>query len=247
MKKYVIICLALGLLSSVNVSAQAFKKGSLNFDLGIGFGGYGTEQTQTTSISALVSFPGFSFPIESDTTFSTTDGAASVIIPFSFEYGISDKIGLGLDLTSSNYIIDNDDKEFLNSVKGFDFGLKVNYHLLNSDKNDLFVGLGLGMSSVKWTYKDDLVNNPYGLSSASGSGSYFSLGITDRIFITDRIGILFNLEYRGYNYTGIETEADPSNAFSGLGVAGVTDIKFEQSLDWKLSGEHFGTGLAVKF
>ena len=240
MKKYLIICSVLSLLVSVNVNAQAFQKGNINFDLGFGLGIYGTKQTVETKLTGNA----FGTPFSQSNVSDTTDGTASTIIPFSFEYGVSDKIGLGVDLTSSSYFIDEADRKYLSSVKGFDFGLKVNYHLLNSEKNDLFVGLGLGASSINWTYGSDLTNNPFGLTSAKGSGTYFSLGITDRIFFSDHIGILFNLEYRGYNYSGIVAEGDASDAFA---IFGITDVNFEQTLDWKLNGVHFGTGIAVKF
>jgi hypothetical protein len=240
MKKYIIASLALSLLFSVNANGQAFQKGSINLDLGIGLGMYGTKQTVETELTANA----FGTPFSQSNVNDTTDGAASTIIPFSFEYGISDKIGLGVDLTSSNYFIDEEDKKYLNSVKGFDFGVRVNYHLLNSEKNDLFIGLGLGASTIKWTYGSSLTNNPFGLTDAKGSGSYFSLGLTDRIFFSEHVGILFSLEYRGYSYSGIVAEGEGSDAFAAFGV---TDVKFKQTLDWKLNGVHFGTGIAVKF
>lgn len=232
--------LGLSLIFINHTQAQAFQKGNINIDIGIGFGIYGTQQKTTSNLSFEVGGTPFSQTNVND----TTDGAVSRIIPISFEYGISDKIGLGLDLTSSNYYIDEDDRKYTRSVKGFDFGLKANYHLLNADKNDLFIGIGLGVSSMNWEFEND-VTNVFGLSSASGSGLYFSLGITDRIFFSDHVGILFNLGYRGYSYP--EIRYDVKDATSTLAALGVTNIKFSQTSDWKLNGVHIGTGLAIKF
>ena len=183
-------------------------------------------------------------PFSQSSVHDTTDGAASVIIPFSFEYGISNKFGLGLDLTSSNYVISDEDKKHISSVNGFDFGIKVNYHLLNSEKNDLFIGLGIGISKVNWKFKTD-VTNVFGLSSATGSGTYFSLGITDRIFFSEHFGIMFNLSYKNYRYPEIVYEV--GDATASLEALGATDVKFAQELDWKLNGVNAGIGLALKF
>ena len=35
-------------ISSVNLFSQAFEKGNINFDLGLGFGAYGTKVTYKT-------------------------------------------------------------------------------------------------------------------------------------------------------------------------------------------------------
>ncbi len=142
---------------------QAFQKGNINIDLGLGFGAYGTKVTFKDSNSGL--------------EFTETDGAVSTVIPLSFEYGISDRIGLGLQVGMSSYFIDNEDStDVSESVKSVDFALKFNFHLLNADRNDLFVGLAIGGSSVNWTFKNSS-------ETYSGSGTYFSLYLTDRIFL----------------------------------------------------------------
>jgi len=190
MKKYIIICLALTLLSSFNVNAQAFQKGTINSDLGIGLGIYGTSQTSTTGLT--VDLNGLPLVILPETTRDTTDGAASKIIPISFEYGVSDKIGLGLDLTLSNYFIDKEDKEFLNSVKGFDFGLKGYYHIVSTDKYDLSVGVGLGMSKINWKFNRVVDLNSGFIteeSEAKGNGMYWNLEVKHKFFFSENVGV----------------------------------------------------------
>lgn len=220
------------IVGSSTVMAQSFEKGSIHFDLGlVGIGVYGTSQTTTTTSN----FGG----VTAEQTNDTTDGAASFIVPIRFEYGISNRIGLGADLTFNNYFIDDEDKKNTNSVKSFDFGVRFNYHLLNSDRNELILGVGLGISSIKF----DLVANPQQIiKEYSGSGAYWSLGVTDRIFFTDHIGILFYLEYKGYNYN-LDTEFTPEfeNLINSAGV------KFSQEIDWTFNGANFGLGVALKF
>ncbi|OFZ00362.1 MAG: hypothetical protein A3K10_07820 [Bacteroidetes bacterium RIFCSPLOWO2_12_FULL_31_6] len=207
------------------VNAQAFQKGNKNIDLGLGVGAYGTTTTFTVSF--------FGIPL----SFTENDGAASTMVPISFEYGISNKIGLGVQLGYSNYFIDDSNDVKVNgietgekevntteSVKSIDFAIKINFHLLNAEKNDLFIGLALGGSSVNWLDKSG--------EELKGSGSYVSLYLTDRIFFSDHIGILFNLGYTGYQYANVTSSSNSS---------------FITSLEWKLKGVNIGTGLAVKF
>ena len=203
------IVFALLFISNSSVYAQAFQKGNINLDLGVGFGAYGTRVVYEAA----------------GLEFSETDGAASTIVPIGFEYGISDRFGLGLQFGFVNYCIDNDSNEFTESVKSVDFALKFNFHLLNSDRNDLFLSLGLGGSAANWTFKNTT-------ETYSGSGSYFSFSLVDRIFFNDNVGISFNLGYVGYNYSNMESS---------------NNNPFLDGLKWSLKGVNLGTGLAVKF
>jgi hypothetical protein len=204
------------LITSNAVFGQAFEKGNINIDLGLGFGAYGTRSEFTTpAINVLfITLP--------PTTVVNNDGAASTIVPIGFEYGVSNKVGLGIQLGFSNYFIDNEDStETVESVKSVDFAFKVNYHLSNSDKNDLFVGLALGGSSVNWKDLDG--------TELKGGGSYVSLYLADRLFFSEHFGVLFNLGYTVYNYTEITSNDNPT------------------TLKWTLRGINLGTGLALKF
>jgi hypothetical protein len=215
MKKIAQLVLVVILLSGT-AFGQAFQKGNVNFDLGIGFGAYSTRSEFTTPAINIL------FITIPPTTVVKNDGAASTMVPISFEYGVSNKVGLGVQLGFSNYFIDNEDStETVESVKSVDFAFKVNYHLSNSDKNDLFVGLALGGSSVNWKDLDGTV--------LKGGGSYVSLYLSDRLFFSEHFGVLFNLGYTVYNYTEITSNDNPS------------------SLKWTLRGLNLGTGLALKF
>ncbi len=255
MRKYVIVLLALCLLTSINVSAQAFQKGSVNFDLGFGLGGYSTDQTHTGSVSATVGVFPFVFPFSLDTSFSSSDGAVVKLFPFSFEYGISDKVGLGIDFTYNNYVVEIEGQSFTANVKSFDFGLKGYYHIVNSDKFDLSVGLGFGISSIKFNvhgYTDQINVNLYTIdfeideTTGKGNGKYINLAFKGKYWLSKSIGIFGEVGYKGYSYSSVDTdtsgeEADlESNPF-------VSEVSIKDEFTFKMNGVDLGLGLAFKF
>lgn len=241
MRKIIYLIVLAAFIQFNNVKAQAFEKGSKVLSIGMGIGGYGTRQTSTTNLSFTVS----GFPYSTSQISDTTDGAASFMIPVSFEYGISNKFGIGADLTLVRYFIAEEDRDVIEKVGGGDFGLKVNYHLLNSDKNDLFIGLGLGVSSINWTYKVNPAKLNF-LESAKGSGGYFSLGIADRIYFSEKIGLLLYFDYRTYKFSKLTTEVS-QEAINEFESQGFSDVHFSQELDWRLKGVNLGLGITFKF
>ena len=207
------ILLCIGLLMTNIAGAQAFQKGNINVDLGIGFGIYQS--------STEISFDFLGQPL----TLKDEDGAASFLTPIAFEYGIGEKLGIGAELAFSNYYIDQKDStEATERVKSVDIAFLVNYHLLESEKNDLMVGLLIGTSGAKWNFEDG--------NKMTGSGTKFGIYAKDRIFFGEHIGILFQVGYLKYVYKEINTSND--NAIL-------------ERIDWDLSGWSVGTGLALKF
>ena len=238
MKKIIfsVLVIALSSATTKSVKAQAFEKGNINIDLGVGFGIYGTKQTQNFKLSIAGT-------TVLDQTNDTTDGALSFIIPIAFEYGITDKIGLGVDFMYSNYAISDTDRVNTESVKAIDFGAKFNYHLLKANKNDLMIGFGIGYSNMTWKFVKQNTSNAFESESAGGSGLYWTLGITDRIFFSDNIGMMFNVSYRGYSYSSIEYELT-SEAEQILSAA---DAELSNTLKFDMNGVNVGLGLALKF
>lgn len=195
-------------VTNIKTHAQAFQKGNWNIDVDLGLGIYATQTTTTIKANAF----GFNF---SDSN-TDKDGTASSIFRIGGEYGVSNKIGVGLKIGFSNYFIDEEDKDTVKSVKSTDFAVHVNYHLLNADKNDLFLTLGLGIANANWEYHD--IQGAF-LKSAKGNGGYFTLGITDRIFFSDNIGMLFSLNFPPMNINiDPELSDDFSAAFNAFNV-----------------------------
>jgi hypothetical protein len=109
----------------------------------------------------------------------------------SFEVGITDAISVGgqADYASGNY----------GSGLGFTafyVGARGAYHLgellkVNSDKVDLYGGLGLGYRSFSW--KDGY----NGIGYSYGNGLDFNYFIGGRYFFSDNIGAVVELGYSG--------------------------------------------------
>ncbi|MBT8196071.1 MAG: hypothetical protein HKO56_02240 [Bacteroidia bacterium] len=217
------------MLFACNSYGQSYQKGDWNFDAGIGLGVFSTE--------TKFSIP---LPIIGTVTFSDDDGAASVIIPISAEYAVSDRFGVGLQLNFSNYFID-DSTEVYNiftgeptgqmqenntqSVNSFAIAVKANFHLMEHEQNDLFVGIAVGGSGITWKWKD------MEEETLDGSGSYFNLYIMDRIYFTEKVGMNFNLGFTSYNYD--EVKSSSSTAI--------------ENLEFKGSGVTFSVGPSFKF
>ncbi|MCW8898012.1 MAG: porin family protein [Flavobacteriales bacterium] len=218
-------------ITSIKTNAQAFQKGNWNIDIDLGLGIYATETTTSVKANA------FGFNInESDTE---TDGTASSIFRIGAEYGISNKFGLGIKIGASNYFIDEEDKDTLKSVKSTDFAIHCNYHLLNADKNDLFITLGLGIVNANWEYQD--IQGAF-LKSAKGNGGYFTLGVTDRIFFSDNIGMLFSI-----NFPFMNINIDPELSDDVQSALNSFNVNYELDMKMRLRGVYLGTGLAIKF
>jgi hypothetical protein len=148
------------------------------------------------AVLLTTSFKGFSQFKQGDKFLNATIGLNSYYsngLPLgaSFEVGITDAISVGgqVDYASGNY----------GSGLGFTalyFGARGAYHLnevlkLNSDKLDLYAGLGLGYRSFSW--KDGY----NGIGYSYGNGIDFNYFIGGRYFFTDSIGGVLELGYSG--------------------------------------------------
>jgi len=226
---YISVVLLL-VVTSLSANAQAFQKGNINIDLDLGMGIYATQTSWTLGVGPFTQ------------SGSDADGTVGTVFRLGGEYGISNKFGLGLKFGSSNYLIAEEDKDTIQSVKSTDFSINFNFHLLNAEKNDLFLTLELGGASAKWLWHEDKTF----LSSAKGSGSYVALGLTDRIFFNDNVGILFSFKYAGFNYSNITAELSSigKDLASALSFLGTPSWSFDSI---RLNGVYLGTGLALKF
>lgn len=109
----------------------------------------------------------------------------------SYEVGITDAISVGgqADYASGNY----------GSGLGFSafyVGARGAYHLaeilkINSDKVDVYAGLGLGYRSFSW--KDGY----NGVGYSYGNGLNFNYFVGGRYFFSDNIGAVLELGYSG--------------------------------------------------
>jgi hypothetical protein len=152
------------------------------------------------ALTATTSFKGFSQGFkQGDKFLNATIGLNSYYsngLPLgaSFEVGITDAISVGgqADYASGN----------ASGISGLGFtafyvGARGAYHLgellkVNSDKVDLYAGLGLGYRSFSW--KDSAFT---GTGYSFGNGIDFNYFIGGRYFFTDNIGGVLELGYSG--------------------------------------------------
>lgn len=120
-----------------------------------------------------------------------------------FEYGLSDKIGLGV---SSNFVQSKvrwTEMDFFGSgtnySEGFDYmaldiNIRANWHFYTTDKFDSYLGIGVGYNQIAWSYYTDYENaTPLSLSVAAPIGYESTVGM--RYFFTDNIGAFLELGY----------------------------------------------------
>jgi hypothetical protein len=215
MKKRFKILLIASLITSFvftnNLSkAQSFQKGTFDIDLGLGFGFYATQVS--TTINGL--------------TVISNGHAGSWITPFSLEYGIGNRVGLGLEVVSDHYITQTDS---ISGTKPNDHSSEVavigNYHFVRTDHIDFYGGLSVGVSSITV----DANNNAGGVFTSGGS--FVDLHFNTRFFIGHHFAFTLSLRFPTLNYSN-----------------GTYSDNIGNSIPFSLTGSGwvFGIGIAVK-
>ncbi len=171
------ICLAAAmafLLPADKANAQAFKEGSNSISVGYGFG---------TFLGGLSS----NFDQFGDVKYKGTGP-----LYFKFEHGVTDKIGLGVNVAYAtnqwDYTYRSDSTTWTESTKRSTYSVlaRFNYHIGNSDKFDPYLGLGLGYRNAKWTVEDSGPEDsgvelkslmPFGMELTIGARYFFSPNI----------------------------------------------------------------------
>ncbi len=206
---YKISALVLCLMATTISHAQCFQKKSMFLDLGIGIAIYNTEV----------------YNYENDST--KTGKAGSVIIPLTFEYGVGNRIGVGLQLVRQNFIAG---KDSTNNTKpdahSGEINLLGNYHFYRSDHTDLYGGITLGISGFKYN------SNNANKAILDAGGSFTDLHFGARFLFGNHTGMLLNLSFPTMNYIQGLASDNQGN---------------EVNFDLKFSGFTIGTGLTYKF
>ena len=122
-------------------------------------------------------------------------GTFGMPIALGFEYGISEKIGIGL---TAAYASKTEAFAGFGDVKYTYMlvGLKGNYHFYTTDVIDVYGGIILGYNSAKATYPQNM-----GLFQPSvASGAVYGGQIGGRYYFTDSIGAFAELGYGIANF-----------------------------------------------
>jgi opacity protein-like surface antigen len=199
MKKKLLLLVFTAFVMCQNMNAQALEKGKSVLQVGYGFG---SGWSSLTSLYA------------SNSGYKTSSFGP---IASSYEYMITDKIGIGagFNYASASATWTQEDQNFnfstgavTTNIYEYTWKLTViqflgraNYHFpIKNDKLDLYGGLGLGFTNfgTSWESTDpDFDKNSYNISLSSPFG--YSLNLGARYFFTNNIGAYAELGY-GISY-----------------------------------------------
>lgn len=195
------------------LSAQSFHKGALVFDMKGAIDVYNTKYTYK-----LIS-------TGQDTTLE--DKAANRNIAFGLEYGVLNKLGVGIRYNRAKYFAEADDiTKKMPNIYSNNIMLLVNYHVLNGKVFNLVGGINFGYSKLNF------ISNNINNDEIYGSGLYFDVHVSPRVYM-GRFGFQLDLGMPFVNYN--EMSSNNSN--------------FNQNIlaKWKGLGYSIGMGIQFRF
>lgn len=213
MKKFIT---SLFVLFSIVLGAQSFHKKALVIDVNTNL------EIYNTVLEVRIKDPNKT----RDTTYN--DKAGNRSLGLSAEFGLSKRIGVGLQFKANNYFTSKDSAtKATPNVRTQDFVAFVNYHPIIKKHFDLVLGANIGYSNFK--YKANDIENLI----LSGGGSYISIYANPRIYF-GRFGINFKVYAPFVNYNNLSTNNTDLNKY----------IAFTK---WKGNGFGLGFGLQYRF
>jgi hypothetical protein len=163
---------------------ESFYKHALVISAGLGGDGYVITEKYTVANTLL--------------SYTASFNVASSSYPFSVEYGIGKRIGIGIVGKVDNYHLKKDSVSgYQPTAIGFEYGVMVNYHFIRSGHLDFFAGLNLGASAFTWnmdTSNDQLY----------GKGGWGDIHATLRYYF-GRFGLFASISFPTMNYTNLTT------------------------------------------
>lgn len=198
---------------AIILSAQSFHKGALVFDVKGAIDVYNTKYTYKLIKTGQ------------DTTIE--DKAANRNIAFGLEYGVLNKLGVGIRYNRAKYFAAKDDSTHLDpNIYSNNIMLLVNYHVLNGKVFNLVGGINIGYSSL-----NVITNNIY-RNEIYGTGMYFDVHVSPRVYM-GRFGFQLDLGMPFVNYTKLTTNN--------------VDFNKEVLAKWKGLGYSIGMGIQFRF
>lgn len=157
-----------------------------------------------------------------DVSSSNKDGAATLHLPLEIRYGFNEDINVGLDFKFGSYVYDPDSSEG-KSNRFVVIGIAGEYSIVAKEHLRWYVGLGINGSSLVLE-ENDKTKNTKEIWTYSGGGFRLNTGLL--IFLSDHVGLNFNLGYDGHNFKLKEYELngqklDLTNLEGTLKVGGV--------------------------
>ncbi|MCE9538943.1 MAG: hypothetical protein K8R85_06970 [Bacteroidetes bacterium] len=228
MKKIKLTFIAIALIINTSKGQDAFHKGAVVIDLGIGASVYKTELEDAYNTKV---WNGTSFTttrIKKDT--SNISGAT--VIPLNIEYGLKNWLGVATRVAYSRYFSEKDSLSGIKiGIRGIDAGLSLNLHLIKTDHFDMPIGVTIGYSNFKVDSKDSLN------TIAKDNGLNYGFALVPRFYFGEHIGLSINAGYMVYNF--------PSIAFSNKNDPNINN-NTDRVFKLKSSGVNISVGLLIK-
>lgn len=168
------------------------------------------ESTAWSGQGSVVVNAGYGFGNIWKTLFKVSSGftgskvSATGPVALGFEYGVAERIGVGLQLgygqvksvsTDPGGNSNGGDLVSTESLTSIQALVRGNYHFGNSEKFDPYIGLGLGYGNFKYKYSDNDAlypdNGKFSIPSAFG----FSGALGARYYVASNIGIYAEIGY----------------------------------------------------
>ncbi len=209
MKK--LIFAAFFILYTIFLSAQSFHKGALVVDGGASIEIYNTKFYQTY------------IPTGKDTM--VEDKAGNRTFSFGAEYGIIDRLGVGIRYTNSKYFADIDSTTNMRpNIQSNNIMVTINGHLINKKVLGLHTGINLGYSGFS------AYSNNTNKDIIYGKGFYFDWHLTPSVWIGS-FGFHWDISVPFVSYSKVTTnnptfDKDYSNKLKFLGYGIGTGIQY---------------------
>jgi len=137
-------------------------------------------------------------------SFSNSKTTATGPYAVGFEYGVSDHLGVGVQLgygsvknvtTDAGANSNGGDLITTEELKSFQFFARGNYHFGSSEKFDPYLGLGLGYGNFKYTYKDNDNGQDVSTGFKVPSSFIYSGALGARYYFSSNIGVYAEIGY----------------------------------------------------
>lgn len=219
------------IFSQSNPKTGIYPKGTINVGLGVGFGMYGAQDNDTSSVE------------------TRKIDAICGLIPAFVDYSISKAFTIGFQFERNGFLTEKDSTTgYKNRGNSINFDGTLKYRIINRKKcthYDIFSkriptggsvlssNLLLGYSYFTYKYKDALGNK----KELHGDGIHFQLCLQYDHYFNETIGYFLNASYNIYYYFQMFDED-----FVLIEVNNKADI-----LAMTLSGINLRGGLSIKF
>lgn len=195
------------------LSAQTFYKGALVFDVKGAIDIYNTKYTYKLITTGQ------------DTT--VEDKAANRNIALGLEYGVINKLGVGVRYTYAKYFAEADDSTKQNpNINSNNIMVQANYHVLNGKVFDLVGGINVGYSKLS------VITNNINKDEIYGNGFYFDVHVSPRVWMGP-FGFQLDLGMPFVNYKKLTSN----------------NVNFNENVlaQWKGLGYSIGMGIQYRF